>query len=342
MKKHVMLFAFTFMAIAVVLFAGDTCKKSLIKVSVVKIVPITAENSVTCNGKVERAQTKNVYVRTLSLIKEIYVSPGDKVTRGQPVMSVTTAASAASAAPEEEASGQTYGDLLNSYYGQTESGIPAGLLGESAASPEPAEEEITAPVDGEVTSVFAEEQGYADPNSPVMTITSVSDLQIRLSVNESQISDIELGQRAQITGVGFKNSSYSGTVKSISSEAKQLVSVTGQETVVEVVVSVENPNEDIKPGFTAKAKIITSQDSNVLIAPYEAVRADENGNEYVYKLEGKRAVRTPITTSTEFENGFQVISGLNRNDSIIINPDALSNGAYVLPVSILKGNGAGQ
>lgn len=338
MKKYVMLFTFTFMAIAIVLFAGDTCKKSLIKVSVVKIVPITAENSVTCNGKVERAQTKNVYVHTPSLVKEIYVSPGDQVKRGQTIMTVTTVASTA---PEEDAAGQTYNSILDSYYGQVESGIPAGLLGDGAVSSEPAEKTITAPTDGEVASVFVEEQGYADPNSPAVTIASVPDLQIRLSVNESQISDIQVGQRSLITGVGFKNSSYGGSVKSISSEAKQLVSVTGQETVVEVILSVENPNEDIKPGFTAKAKIITSQDSNVLIAPYEAVRADENGNEYVYKLDGKKAVRAPVTTSTEFENGFQVTAGLNKNDSIIINPDAVSDGAYVIPEPVRE-SGADQ
>ena len=62
-----------------------------------------------------------------------------------------------------------------------------------------------------------------------------------------------------------------------------MVSTTGQETVVEVVVSVDNPGNDIKPGYTAKAKIITAQNDNVLIAPYEAVRAEEDGSEYVLK-----------------------------------------------------------
>ena len=127
---------------------------------------------------------------------------------------------------------------------------------------------------------------------PAITIASDEGLQVRLSVNESQISDIQVGQPAEITGVGF-HTCYTGTVKSISSEAKQVVSTTGQETVVEVVVSVDNPGNDIKPGYTAKAKIITAQNDNVLIAPYEAVRAEEDGSEYVLKLKGQRAVKTP-------------------------------------------------
>jgi hypothetical protein len=179
--------------------------------------------------------------------------------------------------------------------------------------------------------VHCERDGYAYPSSAVMTISSNSDLQIRLPVNESQVSDIKVGQKATITGVGFKNSSYSGTVKSISSDAKQVTTTNGQDTVIDVIVSVEKPNTDIKPGFTAKAKIVTSESSNILVAPYEAVRADNNGNEYVFKLNGKQAVKVPITTNREFDNGFEIKSGLNKNDKIVLNPDNLTNGAWVIP-----------
>jgi hypothetical protein len=172
---------------------------------------------------------------------------------------------------------------------------------------------------------------FTDHLKPAMAIASNSELQIRLSVNESQVSDIKVGQKATITGVGFKNSSYSGVVKSISSGAKQVNTTAGQDTVIDVIVSVEKPNSDIKPGFTAKAKIITSESSNVIIAPYEAVRADNSGNEYVFKLNGKQAVKVPILTNREFDDGFEIKSGLSQNDKIVLNPDNISNGAFVIP-----------
>ena len=109
-----------------------------------------------------------------------------------------------------------------------------------------------------------------------------------------------------------------------------MASTTGQETVVEVVVSVDNPGNDIKPGYTAKAKIITAQNDNVLIAPYEAVRAEEDGSEYVLKLKGQRAVKTPVETDGEFEDGFGVTSGIEEGDQIIMNPDAISDGEHVV------------
>ena len=109
--------------------------------------------------------------------------------------------------------------------------------------------------------------GAVNTGQTVMTISTASDLQVCLSVNESQISSIQVGQQAEITGVGFKNTTYYGTVRSISSEAKQIVGTTGQETIVEVIVSVDTEGDDIKPGFTAKCKIITSEEENLLIVP---------------------------------------------------------------------------
>ena len=47
----------------------------------------------------------------------------------------------------------------------------------------------------------------------------------------------------------------------------------------------------LKNGFTAKCKIITSVDKDRIVVPYEAVLADENGKEYVYRVLENRAVK---------------------------------------------------
>jgi multidrug efflux pump subunit AcrA (membrane-fusion protein) len=246
MKKFVMLFVFTLIAISGVIIAGIFFKNSIVTVSVVKVEPLTVENAVTCTGRVEHAKTTNVYVKTTSLVKTIYVNVGDQVKAGQPLMSTTTyqnnSTSSASSLTQ-----QAYENYMN---GQ-QSGSP------SSSTSETKDEDILAPEAGEVTSITADRLSYAYPSKAVMAIAGNSNLQIRLSVNESQVSDIKVGQKASITGVGFKNA-YSGTVKSISSGAKQVDTTAGQDTVIDVIVSVENPNADIKPGFTTKAKIITS------------------------------------------------------------------------------------
>jgi multidrug efflux pump subunit AcrA (membrane-fusion protein) len=321
MKKYVMLFIFTLVAVTGVLIAGTFFKNSIVAVSVVKVAPLTVENAVTCTGRVERAKTTNVYVKTTSLVKTIYVNVGDQVKAGQPLMSITTYQSDSTSSASSPTQ-QAYENYMN--------GQQNGSSSSSSPTSVTKEEDILAPEAGEVTSISAERLSYAYPSKAVMTIAGNSNLQIRLSVNESQVSDIKVGQKASITGVGFKNA-FSGKVKSISSGAKQVDTATGQDTVIDVIVSVENPNSDIKPGFTTKARIVTSTSPNVLIAPYEAVRADNSGNEYVFKLSGTKAVKVPVTTNREFDNGFEIKSGLSKNDKIVLNPDNISNGTFVLP-----------
>ncbi|HEX2937717.1 MAG TPA: HlyD family efflux transporter periplasmic adaptor subunit [Ruminiclostridium sp.] len=317
MKRYVMLFTFTFIVAGFIAAYGLISRNSVVEVSTVKVDTLTVENSVTCSGRVERIDTSKVYAPSASVVKDVYVKAGDHVITGQALMTVELPSDKIDTSQLPNG----YESLLNQYKDQLQSA--------QSSYEATIEKTVSSPVSGEITSVSVAPNSYISGGSPVAVIADDSGLQVRLSVYESQISDIKVGQKAIITGVGFKNSTYSGTVKSISSEAKQIVTTTGQETVVEVIVSVEGSSQDIKPGFTAKARIITSENSGVLIAPYEAVRADKNGNEYVYKIAGKQAVKTPIVTKKEFDNGFEVVSGLSKNDIIINDPDNVSNGAYV-------------
>ncbi|MVB12949.1 HlyD family secretion protein [Caprobacter fermentans] len=309
MKRFVMLFAFTLIAAAAIFTAGNVIKNSILKIDVIKLEPESQVESITCTGKVEEISDGNVYAPANSISKKIYVKTGQQVEKGQALM-VVTATSAADSAYE------TYSPYVS-----------------DEQMTQQKTQTLLAPVSGTVASISVPDTGYyIDSTKPAVTIQDSSALQVRLSVNESQIADIKTGQKAEISGVGFKNSCYSGTVKEISSEAKQMQTASGQNTVVEVLVSVDNPKEDIKPGFTAKAKIITSNDSSVLVAPYSAVQADDNGNEYVLCVSGGRTVKTPVKTGREFDSGFEIISGVSKGDCIVTDAENLTEGEHVVPV----------
>lgn len=360
MKKYGMLFSFTLILSLLIIHAGNVYKGTYVPVSVVKVSPITAESSVySNNGTVERVDSRNIYAQAGAVVQKIHVKTGDSVKAGQVLMTLSVSSAqdiSDTVSLPDSLNEQTYQDLLETYYSQITGGNSSTVVPEtsssseqgsssassSASSPqEPAETkdvEITAPVAGVVTSVAISEQETVERNKAVMTVSASSDLQVRLAVNESQISEIKIGQRAVITGAGF-HTVYEGTVTSISSEAKQEYHTTGTETVVEVLVRIQNPKSDIKPGFSAKARIITEESKNVLVAPYEAVRADDDGKEYVYLLHGRKAIKVPVTTRKEFESGFEVLSGLQDQDTIIMNPDSITDGAAVLPQEEGSSNG---
>lgn len=360
MKKYGMLFSFTLILSLLIIHAGNVYKGTYVPVSVVKVSPVTAESSVySNNGTVERVDSRNIYAQAGAVVQKIHVKTGDSVKAGQVLMTLSVSSAqdiSDTVSLPDSLNEQTYQDLLETYYSQIAGGNSSAAVpgtsssseqGSSSASSstssptEPIETkdvEITAPVAGVVTSVAISEQETVERNKAVMTVSASSGLQVRLAVNESQISEIKIGQRAVITGAGF-HTVYEGTVTSISSEAKQEYHTTGTETVVEVLVRIQNPKSDIKPGFSAKARIITEESKNVLVAPYEAVRADDDGKEYVYLLHGRKAIKVPVTTRKEFESGFEVLSGLQDQDTIIMNPDSITDGAAVLPQEEGSSNG---
>lgn len=324
MKKYVLLCILTLAAGISILIFGQAIKGSVRRADIVVLKPITVENSVMCSGKVESASDDKVYAPVSSVSKKVYVKIGDKVKAGEKLMDLSVPVSAASPAEGSSQSGnsyQAYAQYLN------------GTTSPPTASADT--KTMTAPEDGTIEDMAVSDPGsFVDTQEPLFVIKKDGGVDVRLEVDESQIADIRVGQSVQITGVGFKNSVYSGKIQSISSEAKQKTTLTGQETVVEAVVSVEKPREDIKPGFTAKARVVTSRDTHVLSVPYEAVKSDQEGNEYVFRLVGNRAVKTAIVTSREYDNGFEVKSGLSPSDQVIVGQDEISDGDYVIPLTI--------
>ena len=359
MKKYGMLFSFTLILSLLIIHAGNVYKGTYVPVSVVKVSPVTESSVYSNNGTVERVDSRNIYAQAGAVVQKIHVKTGDSVKAGQVLMTLSVSSAqdiSDTVSLPDSLNEQTYQDLLETYYSQiaggsssaavpgTSSSSEQGSSSASSSTSSPAEPietkdvEITAPVAGVLTSVAISEQETVERNKAVMTVSASSDLQVRLAVNESQISEIKIGQRAVITGAGF-HTVYEGTVTSISSEAKQEYHTTGTETVVEVLVRIQNPKSDIKPGFSAKARIITEESKNVLVAPYEAVRADDDGKEYVYLPHGRKAIKVPVTTRKEFESGFEVLSGLQDQDTIIMNPDSITDGAAVLPQEEGSSNG---
>lgn len=318
MKKYLTLFSITVLVAGALFFCGEAVENSIPKVDVVSIRPVSVDSTVSCSGRLEESQEHSVYAPPVSYTKQVYVKEGDRVTSGEKLADLVVPSNNDSGASSSE----PY-ESVDKHLQPSDTTANGKILS------------LTAPSDGTVTSVLVSGSGfYVATDRPMFLIQCSEGLQVRLEVDEAQISDIRCGQPAQITGVGFKNSAYSGVVTSVSSQAKQMVSTTGQETVVEVLIDVTKSGSDMKPGFSVQAAIQTSHDKNVLLVPYEAVKADKDGKEYVYRVSKRRVTKTYIETGKEYDSGFEIRKGLSAGDQVVINQDNLINGLYVIPQTV--------
>ena len=314
MNKYLILSGLSLAAAVSVLGVGKWVQASIPQAAYVTLEAVSAEDDVTCSGRVERTGSSTVTAGCRGLAASVSVQPGDKVHKGQTLAEIA-------ALPE----GTSQAEAVETYSALLAGGEPEelGLLETLEMRT------LSSPIDGTVTAVSIGENEAVRSGQTAVVISNGDGLQLSLSVNESQIAALRLGQRAEITGAGFAGSVYYGEITSIADEATQTLSGAAQETVVEVLVSVENPGADIKPGFSASARIVTMEKQNVLIAPYEAVEADENGEEYVFLYRNGRAVKTPVETGEEYDTGFEILSGCEAGDVLLLSPAGLTDGARV-------------
>ena len=263
MKRIILLFLATGTIISALLLTGQAMKKEPVSVDVWTVQPVTASDTLMCSGTVERAGEKKIYASENGVVTQLLVKNGDHVEKGQ-----TIAVLKALPQTSENSALQTYEQLWEEYQqtGVIPTGVDLTAITDSTSKEETQEssqagEEISinSTTEGTVSGLSAEEGETVTAGSTLAVVAQDDSLRAVLYVNESLASQVEVGQRAEITGVGFPDITFEGEILSISDEAVQQASTTGKETVVEVVLQVLNPTDDIKPGYTIKAAITTNE-----------------------------------------------------------------------------------
>lgn len=340
MKKYYSLFFITVFLIIIISSSTNYFKNSIKKVEAIYLAPISVGDYVNCSGKIEYGDLQEILIDKNSIIKDIFVSAGQEVKKGDKIMTIIEL-------PDDNDSFfiDKYKDELSKYNGALNiedvyrNYVKQGDLQKiknnniNLSIQNQKETPVFAATSGTISSLNCNVDSIVRKGDRIITIANSKGFQVRLNVNESRISDIKLGQKAIISGAGFKDRKYNGKVKSISNEAKQVVNTSGPETTVDVIVSFDNDSdnlENMKPGFTVKCKIQKEEHKNLLVVPYDMVGADNTGKEYVYKYKKGRAFKSYITTGKEFEEGLEVLNGIDEGDMIITTPDDLvHNKSYV-------------
>ena len=143
-----------------------------------------------------------------------------------------------------------------------------------------------APFDGIVTNEPLREgetvvEGIQNTEgSTLMTIADMSVVTAEVKVDETDIVDVQLGQPAEITVDALPNRVFKGHVTLVGDQAllrstgvATSQSTTGTEEAKDfkVVVTLDHPSDELRPGLSCTAKITTAHKTNVLSLPIQAL-----------------------------------------------------------------------
>ena len=176
--------------------------------------------------------------------------------------------------------------------------------------------EIVAPFDGVVTDINiteGEEISTAALATPAISLVDTSDIEMRGSIDEIDISIVELDQEANIQLDALPDEEIEGRVAFISQIGTSLVGVVSYETMI----TLENPDERLRDGMTATAEVIIERRDDVLFIPNRALRgtwADPWVEVYIDGQVEEREISLGLTDGINTE----VLSGLEEGEEVVL------------------------
>ncbi len=153
-----------------------------------------------------------------------------------------------------------------------------------------------APFDGIVTNEPIREgetvvEGIQNAEgSTLMTLADMSVITAEVKVDETDIVNVKLGQPADVTVDALPGKVFKGHVTLVGDQAllrstgvATSQSTTGTEEAKDfkVVITLDDPSKELRPGFSTTAKITTAHKANVLALPIQALtmHSPEEGKE---------------------------------------------------------------
>ncbi len=174
---------------------------------------------------------------------------------------------------------------------------------------------LTAPFSGIITMVNVEENELVNSGSPIAILNAEGNPEVSVGIPEVFISGIQKGQEVDISFSILPNQTYKGIVSEVGFSS-------GQGATYPVIVQIEKPGKEIRPGMAANVKFHFHSDSHeerYLVAPVKAIGEGVDGN-FVFLLQKDSsayiAKKQKIEIGELLHSGFEIKNGLEEGDLV--------------------------
>ena len=158
--------------------------------------------------------------------------------------------------------------------------------------------------------------------STIMTLADMSVVTAEVKVDETDIVNVQNGQEAEVTVDAIPGKIFKGHVTEVGDQA--LLRSTGQSTSettsgveeakdFKVVVTLDHPTDELRPGLSCEAKIITASKKDIVAIPIEAL-----------------VMRDPKTLNQSSSHLQTVSAATNTNAGNPLAPSPLRQGVFVV------------
>ncbi len=170
---------------------------------------------------------------------------------------------------------------------------------------------LVAPYDCVITKISVPEEGGRCTSQNGITIQSTESLKLSISVDETEISEVKVGQEVKITPNAYEDKTYTGTITKIN----QVGTYASNGTTFTGTVTVENDG-DLKIGMSASCSITLEKAENVVAVPIEEVQTENNIKYVIVKQQDGTTKNVTVETGISNDAYVEIISGLSGGETI--------------------------
>ena len=315
------------------------------KVVNVKLSKVKAQSrteTVSASGKIAATNNANLSTRMMGYITKISVNVGDKVKKGQLLLSINNTDLLAKRAQvnasiaqakfgfknaekdynrfkklyEQKSATQKEMDDMTTHYEMAKAGLEAAMQMKNEVGAQFTYTNIKAPFSGVVTNKFVNEGDMTNPGMPLIAIETLKKFVVNTMIPESDITKIQSGSQVKVY-IKSIHKTITGLVSEVSISAKN----TGGQYLVKIALA--ESEESVLAGMFATVDFpVVGKFSTKILVPKSAIV--ENGSlRGIYTVsEQNTAVLRWIRIGKSYEDQVEVLSGLQTGDQYISSADA--------------------
>lgn len=295
----------------------------------VKVAPVKTEEvslSFVANGNFEPIQELTFSAEKSGKVISVLAKEGDYVRVGQTLLTVrgdvinVSAQQAQAVYQNAKADYARYenafktGGVTKQQLDQAKLALTNAQSSLTQANINVGDTKVKAPINGFINKKYIEPGSILAgmPATALFDIVNVSKLKLKVTVNESQVASLKVGNTVNITASVYPDKAFSGKITFIAAKADESLNFP-----VEIEIA-NNSDNDLKAGMYGTANFGSKQQKqNLMVVPRNAFVGSVSSNE-IFVVEKGIAKLRKVTAGRILGDQVEIINGLTEGETVIV------------------------
>lgn len=305
---------------------APTVEKTPIEVKVMNVEKSDASVRQSFSGTIEEDNGSSLSFSIAGTVRSVAVSAGQKVHKGQLIAVLDDATFQSSLSMAKATLDQAIdaynrlkilhdnNSLPDIQWVEAESKLKQAQSAYDISKKNVNDTKLYAPFSGYISEKNVEVGNNVMPGSPVVKLVTVDNVKVCISVPETEISKISLGESIEIEVPALNNRTFRGRIK------EKGVSANSISRSYEVKAEIQNLTNELLPGMLCTLYFNNSGNDGEMsiLVPCSVIQLDSSNRNFVWVTDKGKAVRRYVDLGKYEKDEVVVSSGLNEGDSIIV------------------------